>query len=136
MALPKMTAKPNPKKLSPKDRTSTVTHLTETVSYNAKHSLNHALAADKLAGRLAKRYGNDPDFETLRHNAQHAAKHAYDVHDHSERLMGHLQKTYPGVKAAYKELMNPKPTDKPTAPGSVQPLKGKTKLAPKTRGRA
>lgn len=114
------TPKPDAKKLSPKDRTATATHLAETVRYNALHSLNHATATAKIANRLGKKYKDDPDFETLRHNAQHTAKHAMDVEDHSERLMEHLRKTYPGAAAAYKELMNPKPSDVPSLPGKVK----------------
>lgn len=110
------TPKQDPKKMSPKDRQSTFVHLAETVSYNSKHSLNHAKATAKIADRLSKKYPGEKDFVTLLHNAQHSAKHALDVEDHSKRLMDHLKK-YPGGKAAFDELMNPKPSDKPAAMG-------------------
>lgn len=104
--------KPNPKNLSPKDRVATAAHLAETISYNAKHSYNHALAA----ARLARKIKDDPNAETIRHNAEHALKHAKDVLEHSEKFMSHL-KTYPGTKSALEELTNPRPSAIPKPPG-------------------
>lgn len=103
--------KPNPKDLSPKDRVATAAHLAETISYNAKHSYNHALAAAKLARKI-----KDPNAETIRHNAEHALKHAKDVLDHSNRFIQHLN-TYPGTKSALDELKNPRPSALPKPPG-------------------
>lgn len=116
------TTKQKPKDMSPKDRQSTFVHLAETTQYNAKHSLNHATATAKIAQRLAKKYGSEKDFATLLHNAQHAAKHAMDVEDHSKRLMEHLR-TYPGGDAAYKELMNPRPSNVPSPPKNTRAKK-------------
>lgn len=109
------TTKQKPRDMSPKDRQATFVHLAETTKYNAKHSLNHASAAAKIAERLAKKHPGEKDFATLLHNTQHAAKHAMDVEDHSGRLMEHL-KSYPGGNAAFDELMNPKPSTIPSPP--------------------
>ena len=119
------TPKQKPRDMSPKDRQSTFVHLAETVQYNALHSLNHAKAAAKIAARMAKAHKDDPDVVTMLHNAQHSAKHALDVQDHSKRLMEHLR-SYPGGDAAFKELMNPKPTDVPVPPNKTVPTKRAT----------
>lgn len=116
------TPKQKPGKMSPKDRQSTFVHLAETVQYNALHSLNHAKAAAKIAARMAKNHKDDPDVVTMLHNAQHSAKHALDVQDHSKRLMEHLR-SYPGGEAAFKELMNPKPSDVPSPPKTTRARK-------------
>ena len=110
------TPKPDPKKLSPKDRNNTIVHLAETIKYNSEHSLNHAKTAARLAAKVK---GNDNQ-QTLLHNAQHAAKHAGDVAEHAGKLLEHLRKTYPGAAVAYAELKNPQASAIPSPPGKTR----------------
>lgn len=112
-----MAKKPNPKLLSPRDRVATTAHLAETSAYNAKHAMDHQLAAIRVAKKLAK---NNPETTTLWHNLEHAVKHTSDVKDHTTRLLKHLKTTYPGAKAMLAELSNPKPSNMPSKPGAIR----------------
>ena len=104
-----MTRKPNPDKLSPRDRVATIAHLADTIEHNAQHSYNHA----RSAARMSKRLKDDPNAETVRHNAEHSLKHASDVREHAMKLVKHLAQ-YPGAAAAYNELTTSSPSSVPS----------------------
>lgn len=106
--------KPPISKLSPKDRSSTIAHLTETIDNNARHDLAHTKEVLSQAKKLPK---DNPLRDTLIHNASHALNHSAIIKEHTQKLTDHLNK-YPSTKAMIDELNDPVKN----MPGPVKPI--------------